>query len=114
MRGGELVEVDVNYQPIRASADVVGDIQPYKSMIDGTWITSRSQHRAHLKQHGCREVGNDIHSMMSHYERNTSTDVSPQKRKELIRAQFDAMSQKEFKAALKRDIDRVKWNSRER
>jgi len=38
---------------------VIGDIQPYQSQIDGSWITSRSQHRAHLQQHGCREVGND-------------------------------------------------------
>ena len=93
---------------------VQGEIQPYKSMIDGTMITSRSQHREHLRKHGCVEVGNDIHSMFEHYKRNTSADVSPQKRKELIRAQFDAMSHKEFKAAIKRDIDRVKWSSRER
>lgn len=35
------------------------DIKPYRSMIDGSVINSRSQHRAHLKQHGCLEVGND-------------------------------------------------------
>jgi len=35
------------------------DIQPYKSMCDGSWITSRSQHRAHLKQHKVIEVGNE-------------------------------------------------------
>jgi hypothetical protein len=35
------------------------DIQPYKSMIDGREITSRSRHREHLRQHGCVEVGND-------------------------------------------------------
>lgn len=39
---------------------VVADISPYRSMIDGSWITSRSQHRDHLRAHGCREVGNDI------------------------------------------------------
>ena len=38
---------------------VMPDIQPYKSMIDGSMITSRSVHRSHLKQHGCVEVGND-------------------------------------------------------
>ena len=38
---------------------VMPDIQPYRSMIDGTMITSRSAHRSHLKQHGCVEVGND-------------------------------------------------------
>ena len=35
------------------------DIQPYKSMVDGSMITSRSQHRRHLKAHGCEEVGTD-------------------------------------------------------
>lgn len=38
---------------------VMGDIQPYKSMIDGSLITSRSHHREHLRAHGCVEVGND-------------------------------------------------------
>jgi hypothetical protein len=35
------------------------DIQPYRSQIDGSMITSRSQHRAHLKQHSCIEIGNE-------------------------------------------------------
>ena len=43
---------------------VMGDIQPYRSMADGTWITSRSQHRAHLRQHGLIEIGNEIKAAM--------------------------------------------------
>lgn len=38
---------------------VHGDIQPYLSMIDGRVINSRSEHRAHLKQHNCIEIGNE-------------------------------------------------------
>ena len=38
---------------------VIADIQPYKSMLTGEMITSRSQHRDHLKSHGCTEVGNE-------------------------------------------------------
>lgn len=38
---------------------VMPDIQPYRSMIDGSMVTSRSVHRAHLKAHGCVEVGNE-------------------------------------------------------
>lgn len=38
---------------------VVSDMQPYRSMIDGRMITSRSQHRDHLKSHGCIEIGNE-------------------------------------------------------
>lgn len=38
---------------------IMGDIEPYRSMLDGSIITSRSKHRQHLKDHGCVEVGND-------------------------------------------------------
>lgn len=42
---------------------VMGDIQPYQSQIDGSMIESRSKHRAHLKQHGCFEIGNETKYM---------------------------------------------------
>ena len=35
------------------------DIQPYKSMVDGSMITSRSKHREHLRKHNCIEIGNE-------------------------------------------------------
>ena len=35
------------------------DIQPYQSMVDGSWITSRSQHREHVRSHGLIEYGNE-------------------------------------------------------
>lgn len=38
---------------------ILPDIQPYRSMIDGSMITSRSQHKKHLKAHGCVEIGNE-------------------------------------------------------
>ena len=38
---------------------VMGDIQPYQSMVDGTMITSRSQHREMLKKHNLIEIGNE-------------------------------------------------------
>lgn len=38
---------------------IMPDIKPYTSMLDGSLITSRSQHRAHLREHGCIEVGNE-------------------------------------------------------
>lgn len=57
---GSLVEVGLDYvRDPRADHHVMGDIQPYKSMVDGSLITSRSHHREHLRQHGCVEVGND-------------------------------------------------------
>lgn len=38
---------------------VMTDIQPYKSMVTGEMITSRSQHREHLKKHHLIEIGNE-------------------------------------------------------
>ena len=60
---GELVEVTPDYVPEpRAAYHVMGDIAPYKSMVNGEWITSRSRHREHLRERGLssnNEVGND-------------------------------------------------------
>ena len=87
---------------------VMDDIKPYQSQITGEMITSRSQHREHLKAHDCVEIGDQIGSLY----RSENYDYNPAQRKELIRAQVDSMDHKTFKAALRRDIDRIKWNSR--
>ena len=106
---GELVEVVDGYLVReRKTADFMPDIQPYKSMVTGEMITSRSQHREHLKAHGLREIGNEV----KYISQTPSRDVDPQGRKELIRAQVDAMPEREFRRAIQRDIDFVKWNSR--
>lgn len=39
---------------------VMVDIAPYRSTITGEMITSRSQHRDHLKSHGMIEMGNEL------------------------------------------------------
>jgi hypothetical protein len=39
---------------------VMSDIEGYISQIDGSWISSRSHHRSHLKQHRMIELGNDV------------------------------------------------------
>lgn len=39
---------------------VISDIEGYVSQVDGSWIDSRSKHRAHLKQHRMIELGNDV------------------------------------------------------
>ena len=38
---------------------VHAEFAPYKSQIDGSMITDRGQHRRHLKNNGCSEVGNE-------------------------------------------------------
>jgi len=60
------------------------DIGEYTSQIDGSRITSRSQHREHLKRHGCVEVGNEALKTMSYYDK--LPEVAPQDRREIIQA----------------------------
>lgn len=57
LRGGELVEKSEVTPPRKIH--LISDIQPYKSMIDGHMVTSRSEHRTHLRDHNCIEVGNE-------------------------------------------------------
>ena len=40
-------------------AHVIPDIEPYKSMVTGERIRSRSHHKQHLREHGLIERGND-------------------------------------------------------
>lgn len=42
---------------------VMGDIQPYQSMVTGEMITSRSVHREHLRRHQLIEVGNEVNHL---------------------------------------------------
>jgi hypothetical protein len=56
---GDLVEKGSKEHYDSLGPMVMPDIAPYKSMIDGSMITSRSVHRDHLRQHGCIEVGNE-------------------------------------------------------
>lgn len=44
---------------ILSAARVIEDIKPYKSMVTGEMITSRSEHRDHLKKHRLVEIGNE-------------------------------------------------------
>ena len=96
-------------EPRSSAPMIMPDIPEYTSMIDGTRIRSRSQHREHLRMHGCVEIGNEIPKNPQY---QGIPDAAPQQRKELIRAQIDAMTFGEFRQAIKRDVDRVKWNSR--
>ena len=60
MTDGSLVEVGQDWTPEpQHDYHIMPDIKPYRSMIDGREIASRSRHREHLRDHGCIEVGND-------------------------------------------------------
>ena len=43
----------------KTSWQVLPDIQPYISQIDGHIVPSRNAHRAHLRINNCVEVGNE-------------------------------------------------------
>lgn len=109
---GQLVEVGVYGGKPRISPDIMPDIAPYKSMIDGSEITSRSHHRAHLKENDCVEVGNETAALMTQYDKFKNHEVAPQQLREVLRAQVDKYSHSEFKQMLGRDLDRVRWQSR--
>lgn len=108
-KDGKLIPADEYYvDPV--APIVMNDIAPYTSMADGSYITSRSQHRAHLKQHGCIEIGNETAYLLK--QPQGIPDVDAKGRKELIVSQIQQMGHEGFKQALKKDIDNVKWNSR--
>ena len=86
---------------------VMDDIKPYRSMADGSIIESRSKHREHLRKHNSFEIGNEVKYLTP----KPVYDVSPQKRKELIRAQVMQWSHDDFKKVLNREIQHIKWNS---
>lgn len=56
---GELTWYREDFADTSNSPQIMLDIQPYTSMVDGSVITSRSKHREHLRQHNCIEIGNE-------------------------------------------------------
>jgi len=102
------VAYEKGVDPLPDRVQIMPDIEPYKSMVTGEWITSRAKHREHLKRHGMVEVGND--SSLTR-QRTSFPDAAPEKRKELLIAQVNAMTQKQWKEAGKRDLDRVRWQT---
>lgn len=62
LKDGTLVEKPGNYSPETpgpSGPTIIPDIKPYRSMIDGSIIEGRRQHREHLQANGCIEVGNE-------------------------------------------------------
>lgn len=100
---GELVEKS-RYYGDQMSAMVIPDIQPYRSMIDGSMIEGRSQHRAHLKQHNCIEVGNE--SMES------KAPIPSDSRKEVLRAQLANMTHSQANKVLAKLREEIRFTRR--
>ena len=83
---GEMVEKRA--QKTSPALQIIPDIQPYKSMIDGSMVTSRSRHRTMLRDNNCIEVGN---------EKMETTYAPPdrEKRRAVLREQLADMSDKQ-------------------
>ena len=69
------------------SSQVMGDLEPYKSMITGEVIQGRKQHRDHLKAHGKIEIGNEYESA-SKRERKEMPPIE-----QTVKRAFDAYEQ---------------------
>lgn len=96
-------------EPRKEGTMVMPEIQPYQSMITGEMIYSREQHRQHLRKHGCQEIGNEVAALL---KPRGIPDVAPQQRREILRAQMDSMRHDDFKKMVKRDLDRIRWETR--
>ena len=78
---------------------IMRDIQPYKSMINGQMISSRSEHRNHLKQHNCVEVGNDTSHMKP---KDRVFDFKT--RKKVLASQFADLNDRQVSKLIKAEI----------
>ena len=104
------VAFEKGVDPMPDRVQIMPEIEPYRSMITGELITSRAKHREHLRRHGMVELGNDS-SLKATYK--GMPDTSPQRRKELLIAQVNAMTHEQFKQAGKRDLDYLRWQTRQ-
>ncbi len=79
---GEAHEVTDDYvqEPKAEGLLVMGDIQPYQSMVDGRMIEGRRQHREHLRAHQLIEVGNE-----TKYLKNPTYQKAPGLKDTIIR-----------------------------
>lgn len=56
----KLIPKEQYESPPEAGFFVMGDINPYQSMVTGEMIQGRAQHREHLRRHNVVEVGNEL------------------------------------------------------
>tara|TARA_R110000868_G_scaffold92457_2_gene256607 strand:- start:14827 stop:15189 length:363 start_codon:yes stop_codon:yes gene_type:complete len=80
------------------SPQIVKDIEPYRNMINGQMITSRSQHRNLLRDHNCVEIGNDT----SHMDRPKPPPVS--QRRESLHRMLGDVSDKQIRQIVTNEL----------
>lgn len=100
-RDGEAIELD-GHTPTTKLHYVMPDIQPYQSMADGSIITSRSHHRAHLRAHNCIEIGNE--------KMETRPTQVKDSRREVLREQLAGMTHSQANKILTKLRDDLRFN----
>jgi len=102
--------VPANEAAVEKSTGVMiqGALKPFISMLDGKEVTSRLQYQADLRAHGYVEVGNEV----KYLTKKSLPDPEPEQRRDLIAAQIRELGYQGMKLAIKKDIDFIKWNSR--
>lgn len=109
---GQLVYAAEEYADRVQTHMVTPDIKPYQSMVDGSMIQGRAQHHEHLARHNCFEVGNEIDTLMK--QQPHAQECDPKGRAELIANGIRSLGgHDKFKQALNREIEHIRWNSRE-
>jgi hypothetical protein len=76
----------------REAPMIMSDIEGYISQVDGTWIKSRSHHRAHLKEHRMIELGNDV--PMQHKTADISTKSKEARKRDIAEQVYQKLSYK--------------------
>jgi len=97
---GKLVEVTPRKR--LAMFQIMPDITPYASMITGEKIRSRNQHKQHLRDHECQEVGDQVDQHFHAYDDLHSP--LDKERHEIIKAQINDMTDKQFNRAIQKSI----------
>ena len=99
---GEAVEL--GNRPDPQAHYIMPDLQPYQSMADGSIITGRRQHREHLRQHNCIEIGNEV--------METKKVPPSDNRREVLRAQLANMTNREADKILHKMREEVRFTRR--
>lgn len=73
----------------REAPMVMSDIEGYVSQVDGSWIKSRSHHRAHLKQHRMIELGNDV--PMQHQKIDMSAKSKEARKRQIAELAYEKL-----------------------
>lgn len=65
---GELIPAEEYRRAAPVGPMIMPDIEPYKEVIGGTMITSRSHHREFLARNNKQELGNEMPAWMKEKE----------------------------------------------